>query len=320
MNNYSENKALSPSSDKKALAPLNRWGAILMAYLQTLDSDSTKRAYRRAVEIALPALGDLDSLTALDLTAYRDMWLARLSENHPHPLAPATVKLHMDALRSFLKFARLTGKFPLSNEVISFALKSPKAEVVKPYQVLTDREFGRLLVATRDNLRNRMIFTLADATGLRESELCRLRVGDLHIDDEGDTLLRVRRGKGNKDRIVPLDKQTAALVSAYLQSRKLEIGNKKDNAEYVFASRKGKGRGRLSTSRLRQLMAYYLRKARIQKNISMHSLRHGAGLRWVRRTRDTNAVRLLLGHSDLKTTQKYLDHLNAQDLKKVVNA
>lgn len=304
----------------QSLVPIAAWQPILDAFLQTRDSDATKHAYRKHIQSALTQFGDLDTLTAMDLTRYRDTWLARLVDNHPHPLAPSSVKQHLDALRSFLKFARLTGQFHLSNEVIQFALKSPKAEVIKPYQVLTEREFGRLIAAARDNLRNRMIFTLADATGMRESELCRLRVGDLHIDDEGDVLVRVRRGKGNKDRVVPLDKTTAALLTAYLKTRGLTIGVKKDAAEYVFVSRKGKGHGKLSTARIRQLMAHYLQKARIQKNVSMHSLRHGAGLRWVRRTRDTNAVRKLLGHADLKTTQKYLDHLDAQDLKRVVNA
>lgn len=307
-------------TDVGALEVSERGRALLTSFLQTLDSESTQRAYRRAVEIAFRSLGPLDALTTPDLTAYRDSWLARLSEDHPRPVAPATVKLHLDALRSFLRFCRITGEFHLPTEVIRFALKSPKAEVVKPYQVLTEREFGRLLAASRGNLRNRMIFTLADATGMRESEICRLRVGDLHEDEEADLLVRVRRGKGNKDRIVPLDRNTAALLRAFLKTRKLSVGAKKDLTEYVFVSRKGKGKGRLSTARLRQLMSFYLRKAGIQKDISMHSLRHGAGLRWVKRTRDTNAVRKLLGHADLKTTQKYLDHLDAKDLKRVVNA
>lgn len=306
--------------DEHALMIAERWQIILTAYLQTLDSDNTKRIYRKVVERALAQLGDLNAVTALDLTAYRDQWVSRLAENHPHPLAPSSVKQHLDALRSFLKFARVTGQLALTNEVIQFTLKSPRAEVIKPYQVLTEREFGRLISAARDNLRNRMIFTVANATGMRESELCNLKLSDLHIDEEGDLLLRVRRGKGNKDRIVPLDQQTAALVTAYLKTRALSIGNKKNGAEYLFVSRKGKGRGRLSTARLRQLIAYYLNKAHIQKDVSMHSLRHGAGLRWVRRTRDTNAVRKLMGHSSLKTTQKYLDHLDAHDLKTVVNA
>lgn len=297
-----------------------RWRPIMDAYLRTLDSSRTQHAYRKAIEHAFQTLGDLDTLSAIALTNYRETWMKRLDDSHAQPLAPSSVAQHLAALRAFLKFARLTDQLHLSVEVIRFTLKSPRVQVIRPYQVLTDKEFGRLIAAARGNLRDRMIFTIADATGLREAELCRLKVGDLTLDEEQDIIVRVRSGKGRKDRLVPLDRNTASLTLAYLKTRNLVLGDKSALGEYLFVSRKGQGHGKLSTARLRQLMAFYLKKAHITKNVSMHSLRHGAAVRWVKRTKDVNAARKLLGHSSLETTQKYLDHENMRNLKETVNA
>jgi len=297
-----------------------RWRPILDAYLQTLDSPRTQHVYRSAVEHAFQTLCDLDTITAVTLTNYRDAWMKRLDDAHAQPLAPSSVAQHLAALRAFLKFARLTDQFHLSYEVIKFTLKSPRALVIRPYQILTDKEFGRLVSAARGNLRDRMIFTIADATGLREAELCRLKLGDLTKDEDGDIIVRVRSGKGRKDRLVPLDHTTAALTVSYLKTRDMEIGCRAAQSEYLFVSRKGHGHGKLSTARLRQLIAFYLKKARITKNVSMHGLRHKAAVRWVKRTKDLNATRKLLGHASLQTTQKYLDHEEMRDLKATVNA
>lgn len=296
--------------------PAPSWQTVLEAYLRTLDSEATQKAYGREVTAAMNEFGSLGEVTAVGLTAHRDSFLKRMQAEAGEPLSPASVARHLAALRSFLKFARLTGQLGIPNEVIQLTLKSPRAEVIRPYQVLTERELGRLLAATRANLRDRMLFAVAAATGLREAETCNLQVGDLLEDDEGDLELHVRQGKGRKDRLVPLDRDTAALVRAYLQTRQIGIGEPRHAKAWLFLSRKG---GKLSTGYVRKLAAKYADKARIKKRFSFHSLRHGAGLRWIRQGASVVAVQKIMGHRDLTTTQKYVDHLERKDLKKVVN-
>jgi integrase/recombinase XerD len=76
----------------------------------------------------------------------------------------------------------------------------------------------------------------------------------------------------------------------------------------------------MTTARLRQLVAEYLHKAELNdKVISPHSLRHSAAISWLRTGASVVAVQKLLGHASLSTTQKYVDHLELRDLKKVVN-
>lgn len=294
------------------------WHIVLAAFLKTLDSPATKREYRRDVETAMLVFSNLHSLSAVTLTQYRDDCMTRLVDDATNQLSPASVVRHLAALRSFLRFARLTGQLHLTDEVIRFTLKSPKALVIKPYQVLSEEEKTRLIAAADGNHRDRVLLSTVIATGLRASELCTLRVGDLVIDEDSDLLIHVRQGKGRKDRIVPLARETAREVRSFLASRKLKLGRERDADEFLFPSRQGTGR--MTTARLRQLVAEYLHKAGLNdKVISPHSLRHSAAISWLRSGASVVAVQKLLGHASLSTTQKYVDHLGLRDLKKVVN-
>jgi integrase/recombinase XerD len=294
------------------------WREVLDAFLNTLDSPATQREYRRDVESAMGVVGDLDTLTAVALAQYRDRCVARLADNSSAHLSPTSVVRHLAAVRSFLRFARLTGQLHLSDEVIRFVLKSPKATVIKPYQVLAEAEKASLISAAEGCARDRVLLSVILATGLRAAEICALRVGDLVIDEEGDLLLHVRQGKGRKDRIVPLAREAAKQVRAFLAERRIKIGRERDTDEYLFPSRQGDKR--MTTARLRQLVDGYLHKAGLNdKVISPHSLRHSAAISWLRSGASVVAVQKLLGHASLSTTQKYVDHLELCDLKEVVN-
>jgi len=319
-----ENQLVPLEADTAPLAPLSTgnipWRTVLKAYLQTLDSPRTKHAYRRAIESAMLQFGELYTVTPLELTAYRDRWMDRLDEDHARHLSTASVAQHLAAVRAFLLFAQQNQLTLLTRDLIKLTLKSPRVDVIRPYQILNQAELRRLLSSARDNPRDRMLLALAAATGLREMEICNLRVGDITSDDAVDLILRVRKGKGMKDRLVPLDRDTAALLRSYFAWRKITLTGKTDALHYVFASRKGKGAGRLSTARLRQLIAYYAARAGIEKRISFHSLRHTAAVNWIRDGAPITGVQKLLGHARLDTTQRYADHFLMDELKVIVNA
>ncbi len=293
--------------------------AVLEAWLNTLDSKNMRRAYRRSIESALVELGNLGTLDAVALTEHRQRWVARLDSKGGSRLSPASVARHLSALRSFLHFARLTGQVQLTNDVIDFSLKSPSATVVKPYQVLTVAESNRLIGVARGNTRDRVLIPLALATGLRAMDLCNLTVDDIGQDDQGDLILRVRQGKGRKDRPVPINDDTAVIIRAYLAMRKLTLGSARDAKEFFFVSRKGKGHGRLSTAHMRRLVIQYVKVAESNKPISPHSLRHSAAIHWLEREVPVPIVQKLLGHASMMTTQRYSDHFGLEDLKAAVN-
>lgn len=304
--------------------PNSNWQRLLDSFLSTLNSPGTRDNYRRAIKSAMEVMGGLESLTAEVLTKYRASLVSRLDGpvkqegSVPGRLSTATVAWRLIALAHFLRFARLTGHVDIPQEVISVTLQSPRVSVIRPYQILTRQEQDRLLGCIEAQ-RDRTLIAFALATGLRASELGAVTVGDLVVDGDGDRIVHVRQGKGRKDRMVPINRETSALIKAYLAQRGITFGNAKHAEEYLFPSRMGKGHARLSTSGLRRLMAKYVRQAEFAKPISAHSLRHTATITWLKNGAPITAVRKLLGHASLETTQRYVDHLEMDELKAVVN-
>jgi len=231
-------------------------------------------------------------------------------------LSPASVSLRLAALRSFLRFARIAGVVPLTEEAIKLLLKSPKSHVLKPYQTLGWEEASKLMDAAR-RPRDRALVALLLGSGLRASEIVKLRLSDLSVDADGDVILRVRSGKGRKDRLVPLPKRVVAELYTYLTIRGMRIGDKEIEPSVLFPSRKGENKA-ISTARLRQLVDELLEEAGVRKAISPHSFRHTYAMMLLRRGANLVAVQKLLGHASLSTTQRYLDHLDIRDLKKAV--
>jgi site-specific recombinase XerD len=286
---------------------------VVASFLATLDSAHTKTEYRRYVLSALAVLGEPADITPPALAAYRERVTSR------RELSPATVNLHLNGVRSFLRFCRITGVLQLSSDVVNFTLRGLHAHVRRPYQVLNHVEADRLLAAAADNPRDHLLLALALAAGLRCAELCAIQIRDLSIDEGGEYVLRVVRGKGNKDRVVPIARWLTDEMTRYLLQRGLQIGRTRDEEVYLFQSRGHAAGGRLSTARVRQLIGGYLHMAGIAKRISMHSLRHTAAITWLRAGCTIMQVKNLLGHSKFETTEKYLEHIDLDELREAVN-
>lgn len=284
------------------------WGAAVETYISSLDSEATKREYKRNVLGALAILGGPCDITPAALIQYREQaarQLGRLSGN--------TINMHLAALRGFLKFCRLADLVSLSDDAICRFLRNVKAHVVTPYQVLSKPEIAALLTSARVNPRDHLLLSLALATGLRCAELCNIRVHDLIQDECGDSILHVRQGKGNKDRLVPI----AGSIKPELDDYLAHVGLASDPERYLFESRNHTRR--LSTARCRQIITEYLHAAGITKHVSMHSMRHTAAITWIRAGASIVFVQRLLGHSKVSTTMRYAEHVEMDDLKSVVN-
>jgi site-specific recombinase XerD len=140
----------------------------LETFLNTLSSPRTQKAYERAVTEAMEAMGVdmLAELTPPMLAEYRAGLVVRLDADREDRLSPCTVNLKLGALRSFLHFCRVTGVIPLSKDLIAFVLKSPRAKVCKPYEVLSEAERRRFLdAASVQGLREKALVSLALAAG-----------------------------------------------------------------------------------------------------------------------------------------------------------
>lgn len=173
-------------------------------------------------------------------------------------------------------------------------LTIPKSEKgVKPV-FMTEKEARKLIGATvgeRHELRDRLIITLFLTTGMRLSELA-----NLDVDDVTPNAITIRQGKGNKTRTVNISKGIYGLIQDYLSDREHES----DNA--LFVSQKD---NRLNERTIQFTIEKYIKKAKLNKELSVHKLRHTAATLMLKNKVDLNTVREILGHSSLTTTQIY---------------
>ncbi|TVQ77551.1 MAG: site-specific tyrosine recombinase XerD [Flavobacteriales bacterium] len=158
--------------------------------------------------------------------------------------------------------------------------------------------------------RNFAIIETMYACGLRVSELVGLHLSDLHFDQN---FIRVR-GKGNKERLIPIHEQAQKHVTRYIESIRNHQEVEKSSKDIVFLNRRGKA---LSRQMVFIMLKDLAQKAGIRKNISPHTLRHSFATHLVQGGADLRVVQELLGHESILTTEIYT-HLDQNDLMKSI--
>ena len=147
-------------------------------------------------------------------------------------------------------------------------------------------------------IRDRAILEVMYATGMRVSELTNLRLNDLHL----DVHLVQPRGKGDKERIIPIGEVAESWLNRYLQSvRALQLLNK-PASDFVFLNARAK---QLTRQAIWQLIKKTAQAAQIDKDVTPHTMRHSFATHLLENGADLRVVQELLGHSDITTTQIY---------------
>lgn len=201
------------------------------------------------------------------------------------------------SLRTFFRFLLRRGfvKFNPAEMV-----QAPRAERRLPVFLSVDEIFGVLDGAFPGGvagLRDRAILEMLYSTGVRVSELTGINVEDV---DKGRSLVRVR-GKGKKERIVPIGEKAIRSLDAYLGGRK-EAAAAKSFPEPLFLNRSG---GRITDRSIRRILDRYVAASGLMKKIGPHSMRHSFATHLMEAGADLRSVQELLGHESLSTTQKY---------------
>jgi len=198
------------------------------------------------------------------------------------------------------------------------AMENPTSTIITPhiektlpdYLTVTEMEtfFGSISENEPFELRDKAIFELLYSCGLRISEAVELRLGDVDFDND---FIKVK-GKGDKERLVPLGSEAKRLLRKYLkESRPSILGERA--SDYAFISKKGSMLNRKSVWRL---LKGYVDKTEIRKNITPHTLRHSFATHLIENGADLRSVQELLGHVDISTTQVYT-HLARKELQKI---
>jgi integrase/recombinase XerD len=274
-------------------------------------SPNTVAAYRRDM-MKFDEFAKKRKLTLETVT--RDVLVDFLASLYRQKLESRTVARHLVTLRNFFRFAQLQD---LISTDPSLNLESPKIRRSLPgYLRLEEVE---LLLSQPDEktplgLRDRAMLEVLYSTGLRVSELVGLRVMDLDISVGCVRCI----GKGDKERIVPIGKKALALVDRYLrEGRPKLIGKGKQGlATTLFINRRGSPISRVGVWKI---LSGYGRQAGLRVGSTPHMLRHSFATHLLERGADLRSVQLMLGHSDISTTQIYT-HVVEERLKQIYKA
>ena len=244
----------------------------------------------------------------------RDDLIDFLSGLFRQKLESRTVARHLVTLRNFFRYAQTRD---LITEDPSLNLESPKIRRTLPGYLRLE-EIERLLAQPNDKtplgLRDRAMLDVLYSTGLRVSELVSLRVMDM---DRTVGCIKCI-GKGDKERIVPIGKKALALVERYLRDArpKLVPAGKQVNSPMLFINRRG---GSLSRVGVWKILSAYGKQAGLRVPLTPHMLRHSFATHLLEGGADLRSVQLMLGHSDISTTQIYT-HVVEERLKQIYKA
>jgi site-specific recombinase XerD len=253
-------------------------------------SESTRRSYgfdlrdfSRWLEARSLGLESIDTRALAEYTA--DLGRDR------RRLAPTTIARRLASVRSFLRFTLGSGRVPDAPFAPRKPRRLPDAPKVAEVEALIESLVGDGPLAVR----NRALVELVYSCGLRSAEAVALDLADVDFEQEAVHV----RGKGGKERIVPLGEVAAFAVSQYIRDGRPALAHGACDA--MFLSTRGR---RLDTSTLRRLVPH---PHRLRHSYATHLLEGGADLR---------TIQELLGHSSLSTTQIY-SHVDSRRLRKV---
>lgn len=269
-------------------------------------SQNTLDSYQRDLKALTKWLGEsnrsLQSVRREDLLKY-------LADRMGSGIKARSTARALSCLRSFYRYL-------LREKVIkvdpTLRIDNPKLGRPLP-DSLTESDVERLLAApdltTPIGIRDRAMLEVLYACGLRVTELVSLRLTDMNL---RQGVLRVM-GKGSKERLVPLGEEAISWLQQFIQDSRDELLKKNLSEDVVFPSNQGK---MMTRQTFWHRIKIHAQDAGIKKKLSPHTLRHAFATHLVNHGADLRVVQLLLGHSDLSTTQIYT-HIAQQRMKEL---
>jgi len=271
-----------------------------LSYIETEKglSKNTQEAYIRDIRFFKDFLEKKNKLNISDVLQDDVVeYLSLLKKSY----ATASVSRIFISIKVFFRFLK---KENIIKVDITKYLDVPKIWQLLP-NVMTYQQVDLLLnqmdLNTFIGARDKAIFELIYASGLRVSEACNIKTIDLQ-----DFFIKVK-GKGNKERVVPVGKKAIDAIDYYLKNFR-----KDTKSDYLFISKNEKKLDRITVY---HRIKFYAKKANIKVNISPHTLRHSFATHLLENGADLRLIQEMLGHQDISTTDKYT-HVSRSHLKK----
>lgn len=261
-------------------------------------SENSQFAYCSDVKNFILFLAKKDaSITLFDSDDVREYFELRLQDG----TNSRTVRRFYASINNFVKFLRLEG---MRDDNPMDAVDLSKTAVTLP-KVMSEQMVTRFLAApdlTKElGLRDRAMFELLYACGLRVSELCNLKFEDMHLNDKYLLLF----GKGNKQRMIPMTDAACYWIETYIKTARA-LKDPHNECPFVFISNKGPDKPRpMSRIAFWYRVKYYAKQLGLETAPSPHSFRHAFATHLLNHDADLRSLQLLLGHARLSTTQIY---------------
>jgi integrase/recombinase XerD len=242
----------------------------------------------------------------------RDHIRGFLGELYDQGLTPRSVARHLVSLRGFHRFLHRSGWIAAD---VTAEIEAPQIGRSLP-KFLSAQEVERLLaqpdVSTAAGRRDKAMLEVLYATGVRVSELIRLRAEDFDVN------LGVVRcvGKGGKERLIPVGKSALRALEDYIRHGRSRLARQDRAVPFLFLNHLG---GPLSRVGFWKIISHYGRQAQISTPLTPHLVRHSFATHLLERGADLRSIQLMLGHSDISTTQIYT-HVVKERLKQVYQA
>jgi integrase/recombinase XerD len=273
---------------------------------------NTRPTYRRALRDFLVWLKEEHAVTEIAevtrdvVTAYRLSLQARASVKGT-PYALYTQIGILTALRFFFSWLVKTGRL-LTDPTIHLPRPRRPQHLPRSLKVSEVARVIASLPTTTLGLRDRALVELLYGTGMRRSEVSRLRLDDIDLEQR---VILIREGKGRKDRVVPLGKKAKQVLLDYLEHGRVKLLRGKEQAA-VFLGRRGE---RLSESQVTHRVAELGLKVHLK--MAPHVLRHSCATHLLKGRADIRHIQRLLGHKSLQTTERYTK-VEVADLREVI--
>ncbi len=269
-------------------------------------SGNTISAYRRDIA---KFIGYLKKKNISIEKAVRGHINAFMFELKDKGMSASSISRNLVAIKMFYRF--LVGERLIKKDITD-VIESPKLWKRLP-EVLSIGEVERLLnkpdLKRWLGVRDKASLELAYATGMRVSELINLNIQDLNMD-----IGFVRcKGKGGKERIVPMGRVASESINRYLQKVRPLLIKKRQGTQRLFLTRLGRG---MSRQNFWKIIKKYARLSGIKKTITPHTLRHSFATHMLERGANLRVVQEMLGHADIVTTQFYT-HIDKSRLKSI---
>ena len=281
---------------------------ISMLWVEKGLSDNTASAYRTDLSKFSLFLQSKSALTSDLVSVRKEDIQAYLTARFEQKLSQRSTSRFLSSSRSFFKYA-IAKKWREDNP--TQGLSNPKLPSYLP-STLSEKQVDDLLAAPNDddpiNVRDKAMLEVLYATGIRVSELVNLQMNEVSL---LQGVIRVM-GKGNKERLVPLGEVAIDCLATYLKEWRPQLLSKPSNT--IFPSKRG---STMTRQTFWHRIKLHAKQAGIQVHLSPHTLRHAFATHLLNHGADLRVVQMLLGHSDLSTTQIYT-HVATERLQSLV--